>query len=268
MLTWNAPNERYNEHGLDRGVLYLPGRDPVPWNGLVSVDEGQSGTTTMFYRDGVVFLADADASDFVATLNARFFPNEFHECLGMPEAADGLYIDNQKPKRFGLSYRSLIGSGGVDDLFGYQIHLIYNVMASIAPRQRNTLGDEVDTVEFTFNLVCTPVKLPGYRPSAHFVIDTRHMSPGTIQELEDLIYGDGTTPGQLPSPTALYDIMNFGDAMTFTVHPDGYYTVEGSSSNLWTSGPNQFTMKNVNGTANPDGTYDISDGGDTVIVVE
>jgi hypothetical protein len=269
MLTWDKPNERYYEHGLDRGVLYITGKDPIPWNGITGFDEGASGTTSMLYRDGVIYLSDADASDFSGKINALFFPDAFHECLGMPEVADGMYVDNQKPKRFGFSYRSLIGNGGSDDLFGYQIHLVYNAMASISSRSRKTIGSTSEAVDFAFDIVCTPVKLAGYRPTAHYIIDTRNMSPGRIIELENMIYGDGTTPGSLPDPNDLYDLMFYGDVIVVTLHTGGGdFTVEASADNVFALDANHFQMNNINGTDNGDGTYILADGGSTDVIIE
>lgn len=271
MLTWSKPNERYYEHGLDRGVLYIDGK-AIPWNGLTGFDEGgEAGDSSILYRDGVVFLADVDSTDFKGVMRSMFFPSEFGKCIGIPEVADGLFVDAQKPQRFGLSYRSLIGSGGVDDLFGYQIHLVYNCMASVAPRQRKTLGKDSDPVEFQFDISCTPVHLPGFRPSAHYIIDTRRMASGKIAQLEDIIYGDGVTEGQLPNMEDVYNLLNYGDALVYTVHTDGTYTVEGSGSNLMEiddPSMGHFLMKNVNGVDNLDGTYDISDGGETTVIIE
>jgi len=264
MLTWDPPDERYYEHGLDRGVLFIPGKDPIPWNGLTGFEEGSAGTSSMLYRDGVVYLADAEASDFSGKMDALFYPDAFHECIGLPEATDGLYVDNQKPKRFGLSYRSLIGSGATDDLFGYQIHIVYNCMATIAPRSRQTLGKDTQPVMFSFDIVCTPVKLPGYRPTAHYIIDTRAMSPSRVTDLEELLYG----PGDLPTPEELFDLMHFGDAITVTLHEDGYYTVEGASENVYSTGPYSFQMDNINGADLGGGYYSLSDGGNTDVIIE
>lgn len=268
MLTWDKPNERYYEHGLDRGVLYIPGLAPIPWNGLTGFEEGSNGATSMHYRDGVVYLADADASDFSGKMTSIYFPNEFGKCLGIPEVTDGFHADNQKPKRFGLSYRSLIGNGGASDMFGYQIHLVYNCMAAVSPRSRKTLGGESSPVEFGFDIVCTPKKLAGYRPTAHYVIDTRTMSKSKVAQLETLIYGDGVTPSTLPEPGALFDLMNYGTGIVVRVHTNGTYTVEGSSANVYEIDSNSFQMKNINGVANPDGTYLISDGGTTDVIIE
>lgn len=239
-----------------------------PWNGLISVDEGGEGSSEILYRDGVIYLADADAGDFQAAVTAIMYPDAFSDCLGIPKVADGLYADNQKPQRFSMSYRSLIGSGTRGDMFGYQIHLVYNAMASIGQRKRNTIGDNTSPVEFNFDLVCTPVKLAGYRPTAHFVIDTRNMSSDVIAAIEAILYGTATTVGRMPTPTELYDLMHFGPEMIFTVHTDGSYTVEGSGDNLEEIDINSFRMNNINAVDNGDGTYDVSTGGDTTVTIE
>lgn len=271
MLTWDSPNERYYEHGLDRGVLYIPGMDPIPWNGLTGFDEDGTGTTSTLYRDGVIYLADADASDFSGKLSALFFPDAFHECLGIPEAADGFYVGNQKPKKFGFSYRSLIGNGASDNLFGYQIHLVYNAMASIGSRSRRSIGSDSTPVEFGFDIVCTPEKLQGFRPSAHYIIDTRYMNPTTRDALEDMLYGDGTTPGTLPPPNDFYELLNFGDAIIATNYTTGEvagnFQIQASSKNVFALDAWHFQMNNINGTDNGDGTYVISDGGTTDVIV-
>ncbi len=270
MIIWDDPDKRYYQHGLDRGVLYISGISPVPWNGLVSVDEGGEGSSEMLYRDGVVYLSDADAGDFIGSITSIMYPDAFSGCIGIPKVTDGFYADNQKPKQFDLCYRSLIGSGTRGDMFGYQLHLIYNSMATIGQRSRNTIGSDTTPVQFKFDIVCTPVKLPGYRPTAHYIIDTRTLSPDTIADLETILYGtsDGVTPGRMPTPTELFELLNFGDSMTVHVHTDGTFTVEGSADYLEEIDVNSFLMSNINGTDHGDGTYDISDGGNTDVIIE
>lgn len=215
MITWDALNERQYQYGLDRGVLYIPGKPPTPWNGLLSVDEGSApGDTEVMYRDGVPYLADVDASDFSAKITAMFYPDEFSECLGMPQMIDGFYIDNQKPKRFNLSYRTLIGSGGTDDPFGYQIHLIYNAVPSIGSRSRRTMGSEIETTDFTFDLACTPVRVGGFRPSSHFVIDTRTMDADQVRAMEGALYAKTEQEWPIPTVAELIMIINRPDVVT------------------------------------------------------
>jgi hypothetical protein len=119
-------------------------------------------------------------------------------------------------------------------------------------------------VEFKFDLVCTPVKLPGYRPTAHYVIDTRGMSPSTLTQLETLLYGDNAS---MPTPTELYDIMNFGDAIVVTSHSNGTFDIEASSDNIQMLDFDHFQITNINSTVpNGAGQYTISDGGTTTVV--
>lgn len=266
MLTWDAPTQRYFHYGVDRGVLYIPGlTDPVVWNGLISVEEQGGGGSEILYRDGRVILADVEASDFAANVNAFFFPDEFSACLGIPEAAENLYVDNQKPKRFSMSYRSLIGSGNSGDMFGYQIHLIYNAVASIGNRQRKTVTEAIEPETFDFGLVCTPVKITGFRPSAHYILDTRGMLSGQITELENLLYGVGVTPGRMPTVTELFDMMNFG--LLKKVHNEGgnIVSIKGAGQYFTDNGDGTYQITDMNASV-VGNEYVISDGGNTVIV--
>lgn len=269
MITWDNIDERYFQHGVDRGVLYPSGVDPVPWNGITGVDEAGNGSTSVSYIDGMIYLADSDASDYSGKLTAFFYPDAFAVCIGQPQIADGLIIDNQKPKRFSLSYRSLIGSGTEGDMFGYQIHLIYNAMASLDGYSRQSLNNTPTPLEFSFNLVATPVRLPGFRPSAHYIIDTRRLDPDTIAELEGILYGSGVTAGRLPAPIELYELLTFGPEVIATVHPDGTYAIKGSRENVFLTGDHTtYQINNVNAADLGDGTYTISDGGDTTVIIE
>lgn len=264
MLTWDAPTERYFQHGVDRGVIYLP--EPVVWNGLISVDEMGGGSSEIMYRDGKVIFADVDASDFEANVQAFFFPDEFSVCLGIPAAAEGLYVDNQKPKRFGLSYRTLIGSGTAGDMFGYQIHMIYNCLASMGRRTHKTLTDTPDPMTFDFGIVCTPIKLIGFRPTAHYIIDTRGMNSTAVSELEDILYGVDEVEGSMPTPTELFEMMNFGVIMTVTDNGNNTVKISGANQYFTQNPDGTYTVTNLNATDIGD-EYTISDGGNTVVVL-
>lgn len=257
MLTWEDPKERIYHTGLSRAAIYME-NGAVAWNGVIAVEEQGEGQTSVLYRDGHIFFADVEASDFNASVTAYSWPDAFSRCLGIPEVTDGLYVDNQKPRRFGFAYRTLIGSGAHGDRFGYQIHLVYNAVASIGSRSRKTRTNSPSLNEFSFNLVCTPVKLPGMRPSAHYIIDTRNLDKSTIAELEAILYGDVDEP-RLPEPIELFDLMNFGESITFTDNGDGTWTARGARSNLIDHGNGTWTIKNVNATNNGDGTFTAQD---------
>ena len=269
MITWDDPDARYFQHGIDRGVLYLSDGSAVAWNGITGFEESGNGAGSLYYIDGVIYLSDMDATDFEGTLKALFFPEEFFACMGMPEVTDGLYVDNQKPQRFGFSYRSLIGSGSGDDMFGYQIHLVYNAIASVETRDRKTINKSPEPMDFTFKIQATPVKMEGYRPTAHYVIDTRHLDAETISELEGILYGgvDLSSP-QLPDINELFEMLNFGDAIVATVRADGFINYKGHRSNIYNTSATEYRVDNVNATMDSDGTYSVSDGGNTTVIYE
>jgi hypothetical protein len=110
------------------------------------------------------------------------------------------------------------------------------------------------------------------------------MDVSLVKQLEDLLYGTPTVPGRLPLPSELFDLMNFGTTITVTELVDEtmnagaagiintpmfsvaaarqYLTVHVDHDLQW-----WFEVQNINATDNGDGTYDMSDGGDTVVIV-
>lgn len=257
-MIWDDPDERYYSTGVDRGVLYSED-GTVPWNGITGLTESGAGEKSVLYRDGHIFYSSVEPGDFEGSVTAFFWPKEFSKCLGMPEITPGLHIDYQKPRHFGFSYRSLIGSGTTGDMFGYQIHLVYNAIASASMRTRKTKTNSPAMDEFSFDIVATPVRVRGYRPSAHFVIDTRNLDPEVVASLEEILYGSGETPGALPDPEWLYDLLKFGSAITFVDNGDGTWTASGSTANLVDNGDGTISIFNVNGVDHGDETYTLSD---------
>lgn len=258
-IGWDEDHDRYFHQGVDRGVLYPRDKNPVPWLGITGVDEASDSSTSVLYRDGVIYYSSVDPGDYSGKLTTFWYPDEFAECAGIPEVATGFHVDNQRPKPFNLCYRSLIGSGVTGDMFGYQIHLIYNATAQIGTRTRTTITAEgTDIDELSFDLVCTPIQLPGFRPSAHYIIDTRNLSAERVSELETILYGDGITPGTLPAPGVLYDIMKYGDEIIITQIGENKYKIEGSAANVESLGSGKWRINNVNSVDHGDGTHTLS----------
>ncbi len=254
-VNWGDPDQRLYTSGVDRGVLYFDDNVVAPWNGLIGVDEIGEGGSSVLYRDGVIYYADVEPQDFKAQVKAYMWPDEFSTALGIPEVAEGLYVDGQKPRRFDFSYRTLIGSGARGDRFGHQIHLVYNAKASLGTRSRKTRSNTVSLDEFTFDLICVPVKLPGFRPSAHYILDTRTMDTSSVAELEQILYSEA----RMPQPIELYDLLNFGDTITFIDHGDGTWTARGSRENIVDYGNGTWYIKNVNGTDDGGGEFTLQD---------
>ena len=246
VVDWDHNKDKLYHTGISKGVLYL-GDVVVPWNGITGMDESGQGAGTVLYRDGIIYYADVEPGDYTGSLKAYFWPDEFSEALGMPEIAPGFNIDHQRPKQFGFTYRTLVGSGMTGDKFGYQIHLVYNAVASIGGRSRKTRTNIPEMVEFSFDIVATPVTVKGYRPSAHFIIDTRNLAPGMLEVLEEMLYGGQAYDAHLPHPEVIYDMLKFGSAITFVDHGDGTWTASGSSLNLIDNGDGTWQILNVDG---------------------
>ena len=203
-VIWGSQGERLYETGVDRGVLYPPFGHGVSWNGLVSVKENPSGGAPKpYYIDGFKYLNVATSEEFEATLEAFSSPTEFGICDGTVSISNGLFVTQQPRREFGLSYRSRLGNDvdGVDH--GYKVHLVYNLLASPNNQDNATLSENVDPSIFSWGLTAVAPKLSGYRPTAHFSIDSRHTPPLLLQEIEDLLYGTGLANARLPSAMEL-----------------------------------------------------------------
>lgn len=226
-LVWNELGSRYFEAGVDQGVLYLADGSGVVWNGLVSVTESPSGGDPQpFYMDGVKYLNVAGRKEFGGTLVAYTYPDEFEQFDGFTDMGNGLSVDEQMRKSFGLSYRTRIGN----DLFGqdkgYKIHIIYNALATPTNRDYKTLGEQQDALNFSWNLTTTPVRIDGtLSPLSHVIIDSTKTNPTQLKFMEEYLYGTGGServiggylyvdPGQEPTLPPLDELITwFADPM-------------------------------------------------------
>lgn len=255
-LNWHDPIKRSFETGLDRGVLYPKNSPAVVWNGLTSVDEVGAEESKGYYIDGRPFAFVPSPKEFKATIKAFTYPDEFSSIMGIAEATDGLYVDSQMGDSFDLCYRTLIGSAAEGTEHGYKIHLVYNATVAPGGITYDTIGSSVNPIDFTWDINAVPVPLPGYRPSAHFMIDTRHLDKDQIKAVENLLYGsESTTVTALPRPSVLFDLLNFGNTVVVTDNGDGTWTAVGSYKDIRVDADGNFEIDNVTATHFPDGHY-------------
>ena len=230
----------------------------VPWMGLQSVDEEGGDSAAAYYIDGRPFLYLPRPKEFKASLKAITYPDAFSEIMGVQEVADGMYLDSQAGTTFDLSYRTLVGNAidGVDH--GYKIHLVYN--CSVAPQSNSyeSLGSSINPTAFSWEIQAVPVRVEGFRPTAHIIIDTRHMQQSKIDAVEALIYGSDDTVANMPSPQDIFDLLSFGDTIIVTDNGDGTFDVTGSYENVYMIDNGIFRVDNVDGQDNGDGTFTIS----------
>lgn len=223
-ITWDAVGERTYESGLDRGVLYLPNGDSVPWNGLQSVVEKIQMTKTPVHYDGVKVSEIVKLGSFEATLSAITYPKKFEEISGNSELRTGVLLGDQKPQRFGLSYRTRIGNDVEGDEAGYKIHVVYNILATPSDTSYETIGDSTNPVPFEWDLSTIPVEFDGYSQAAHMSFNTKDLDPLLLAEIERILYGDVSVSASLIPLDSLVDYINNWFRIKITDNGDGTWT--------------------------------------------
>ena len=225
MIVWDAESERLFEAGLDRGVLYpkkiqAKGYDNgVGWNGMTKVDESpEGGETTTKYANNGAYLNLTSREKFKGAISAFTYPKEWRQCDGSDnvtiaktggttEKVPGLLVTSQTRRGFGLSYRTLIGNDTEQTDYGYLLHLVYNATAGVSSKSRETINENLDATEFSWNFDTTPVNVPGLKPTAHLIISSREADKTRLAKLEAILYGSASTEPRLPDPPEVIAIL-------------------------------------------------------------
>lgn len=206
-IDWDLPGSRHFEYGVDRGVLYSPGFYGVPWNGLTSVSASpESSDPTPKYVDGIKVYDRPGNSEFSGTISAFTYPDLLDPHMGLIGFGNGLHLDDQRPKPFGLSYRTMRGNDLKTETLGYRIHLVYNVLIPSHSSTHGTTTGSVDISDFSWKFTTTPLSVDGYRHSAHVMIDSLTTNKLLLKTLEDRLYGKEGKNSYLPKPVELIDL--------------------------------------------------------------
>lgn len=221
VLVWDQPGERMYETGVDHGVLYPTNastgayEDGVAWNGLTAVNESPSGgEAESLYADNIEYASVLSSEKFAGSIEAYTYPDEFAACNGESSlflsdtggtitVAEGVLVSQQERRKFGFSYRTLIGNDvkGVD--YGSVIHIVYG--AQVAPSEKNhqTIGESPEAATLSWEFSTTPVAIPGMKPSAHISIDTTKITSAQLTSLKNKLYGTESSQPELPTPAEL-----------------------------------------------------------------
>lgn len=204
-VDWSAIGGRYYEAGIDRGVLFVDSNPGVPWIGLVSVSQSNSGgQSSPRYLDGVKISNRSSPEEFEGTIEAFTYPIEFERCDGTYRTDNGLRVTQQRRKSFNMAYRSKIGNEIQGLESGYKLHLLYNLMAEPSDRGYQTLKEQTDPQTFSWKVTSRAVAVEGYRPSAHYIVDSRDVPAPLLASLEDLLYGTDDADPSIPTPGELF----------------------------------------------------------------
>ena len=211
-LVWDKTGERLYETGVKNGVLYIPASGVyskgVAWNGLTAVTESPSGAeATALYADDIKYLSLMSTEEFGATIEAYTYPDEFAECDGSADIADGVTIGQQTRKTFGLCYKTTIGNDVDGNGYGYKLHIIYGALASPSEKAYATINDSPEAITFSWEITTTPVNVTGAKPTASLVIDSTKVDKSKLAALETILYGNETTEPRLPLPDEIKTLM-------------------------------------------------------------
>lgn len=258
-LVWDRVGERVYETGLDRGVLYLPDGSAVPWNGLTSVIEQFDNKSSPVYYDGMKINDLVTLGDFSASMKAVTYPDEFIELEGLKPAKQGLFYADQMPQSFGLSYRTQVGNDLDGEVAGYKIHILYNVTAIPSDKTYATTSSDPSIVEFEWDITAVPEEVPGFRPTAHVVIDTREIDPWLLEELLVILYGNTAANASLIPMDELVTLIVEWFRVQILDNGDGSWTAIAESDGFISVVGNEFEITGVNAIYTNDYTYILSD---------
>jgi hypothetical protein len=192
------------ETGVDHGVLYIGDAAGVPWVGLISVNDSSSGGQSKArYLDGIKIGNRTSPEEFEGTIEAFTYPNEFSVCDGTVRIENGLRLRQQRRKPFSMTYRTKIGNDLEGLSHGYRLHFLYNLTAEPSDHAYKTLTNETEPITFSWKVTARPPLIVGYRPTAHFEIDSRDVPAELLQLIEDTLYGTDLEAPRLPSASEL-----------------------------------------------------------------
>lgn len=236
-LSWDNTGERLFETGVKQCVLYPQEKGGkyaigVAWNGVTAVTESPSGAeASPLYADDIKYLNLMSTEEFGATIEAYMYPDEFKECNGEYEIADGVSIGQQKRKAFGLSYRTVIGNDTESNSYGYKLHIIYGAMAAPSEKSYSTINDSPEAMTLSWELSTTPVTVKNFEPTSLITIDSTKVDKAKLAALEAILYGkDPTVLSAQPDNWST----NYTDY--YTKSGDKYIKVSGDSAPSWSEG--------------------------------
>lgn len=261
LLVWDKLSERIYETGLDRGVLYLPDGSAVPWNGLTEIIEKPNKEVSSIYYDGMKINDVVVLGEFQAIMKAITYPDEFVEIEGAVSLTDGVFLSDQRPQTFGLSYRTKIGNPIDGDSAGYKLHIIYNITAIPSDKSYSSITDSPSFSEFEWNITAVPEDFPGFRPSAHIIVDSRKVDPWLLEDIEKILYGTSSLNADLIPLPDLVDLLNNWHRIRIINNGNGTWTAISARDGFISVDPitGIFTIVDVNAVYLDSDTYAISD---------
>lgn len=244
-LLWDQVGARRYNSGVSNGVLYLPDGSAVAWNGLTAVDEDAPEGTTPLYLDGLKYLDVPGSDEYSSTLKAYTYPDQFMAFDGRAAIKPGLFVGEQTPTTFGLSYQTGVGTDL--DPSAYKIHILYGLTATPDTRTYSSIADQTNPTDFSWRLTAIPQVVTGYAPTAHAILDSTRMSPYLLESIKNILYGTETLAPSLPTLDYLINYAVNFHAVVITDNGDGTWTATGPDDLVYTlsTDSTQFVVDGV-----------------------
>lgn len=224
-IKWDQIGEKKFKTGVDHGVLYPQKNGAYPkgvaWNGLTAVNKTPSGAEdNKLYADNMQYLNMKSAETLGLTIECYMYPDEWAECNGESELAEGVFLGQQRRNTFGFSYRNKIGNDTEGEDYGFEINLVYGCSASPSEQANQTINDSPEAATFSYEVSTTPVNVSGvgpdgkpYKPSASITIDSTKVDREKLLDLEAVLYGKegvyvATTDTEFSTGKKYYELVN------------------------------------------------------------
>lgn len=212
-LVWDPVGQKFYETGVSQVALYLQddkGEYPngVAWNGVTAFNDKPSGAEpSPFYADNIKYFNIMSAEDYGAGIEAFYYPDEFKKCDGSEEIAPGVYAGQQARKTFGLAIKTILGNDAKGNDYSYKLHLVYGALAAPTERNYATVNESTEPMTMSWDITTTPVAVPGFKPTAHLIIEKTEANAANVAKLEEILYGTADKEPRLPLPTEVITLM-------------------------------------------------------------
>lgn len=242
-IKWDQIGEKKYKTGVDHGVLYPQKNGAYPkgvaWNGLTAVNKTPSGAEdNKLYADNMQYLNLKSAETLGLTIECYMYPDEWAECNGEAELAEGVFLGQQRRNTFGFCYRNKLGNDTEGEDYGFELNLVYGCSASPSEQSNQTINDSPEAATFSYEVSTTPINVSGvgpdgkpYKPAASITVDSTKVSREKLTALEEILYGkDGTyvktVDSDMQSDKNYYELVNGNyvktDDKAFTPGKDYY----------------------------------------------
>lgn len=200
-IKWDQIGEKKYKTGVDHGVLYPQKNGAYPkgvaWNGLTAVNKTPSGAEdNKLYADNMQYLNLKSAETLGLTIECYMYPDEWAECNGEAELAEGVFLGQQRRNTFGFCYRNKLGNDTEGEDYGFELNLVYGCSASPSEQSNQTINDSPEAATFSYEVSTTPINISGvgpdgkpYKPAASITVNSTKVSREKLVKLEEILYG-------------------------------------------------------------------------------